>query len=109
MSLRPTSRSPTLESFELGPGEHAALALAQENEDSLVLLDDAAARAAASAIGVATTGTLGVLLLAKQRGLIGSIAQALADLEAHRFRMTAALRLRGEPCRRISDAPPIRV
>lgn len=94
MSVRPTMRASALERFELGPGERAALSLALALGEGLVLLDDAAARAAASALKLSTTGTLGLLLLAKERGLIGTVAPVLAELERHRFRITEAVRLR---------------
>lgn len=73
MLVRPTTRAPALDHFELGPGEHAALSLALSLGEGLVLLDDAAARTAASALNVSTTGTLGLLLLAKERGLIVAV------------------------------------
>ena len=94
MSVRSTTRAPALESFDLGPGEHAALSLALELGEGLVLLDDAAARAAANALKLSTTGTLGILLLAKERGLIVAVAPVLAELERHGFRITEAVRSR---------------
>src|SRR5688572_30523257 len=50
MSVRSTTRAPALERFDLGPGEHAALSLALELGEGLVLLDDAAARVAANVL-----------------------------------------------------------
>lgn len=94
MSVRSTTRAPVLEDYDLGPGEHAALSLALELGGALVLLDDAAARAAANALKVSTTGTLGVLLLAKEQGLIAAVGPVLAELERHGFRITQVLRLR---------------
>lgn len=40
-----------------------------------------------------TTGTLGLLLLAKERGLIVAVAPVLEDLERHGFRITRNVRL----------------
>ena len=94
MAVRPTSSSPALDGFELGPGEHAALSLALELSECLVLLDDAAARAAAQELKLSTTGTLGLLLLAKERGLVAAVAPLLAELERRRFRITEAVRRR---------------
>jgi hypothetical protein len=94
MSVRTASRSQLLDPFELGAGERAALSLALELGDSLVLLDDAAARGAAKTFGVATTGTLGILLLAKEQGLIPEVALVIAKLERRGFRITDAVRRR---------------
>lgn len=94
MSVRQVVRAQSLDRFELGAGEHAVLSLALENSDSLVLLDDAAARAAATALGLTTTGTLGILLLAKERGLVADVAPVLADLERRGFRITEVVRRR---------------
>lgn len=80
--------------FELGAGERAALALALETSESLVLLNDAAARAAAKQLGLTTTGTLGILLLAKERGLLAAVAPVLASLEQRGFHATEAVRRR---------------
>jgi predicted nucleic acid-binding protein len=77
-----------VDGFELGPGERAALALALEISESLVLLDDAAARAAAKQLGLPTTGTLGVLLLGKERHLLPAVGPVIALLAQRGFRIT---------------------
>ncbi|HWU90525.1 MAG TPA: DUF3368 domain-containing protein [Kofleriaceae bacterium] len=56
-------------SLDLGRGELGAMALALENPDRVVLLDDALARRTAQAAGLAVRGTLGILLDAKARHL----------------------------------------
>ena len=94
MSVRPTTRAPALERFELGPGEHAALSLVLERGEGLVLLDDAAARRVANELQLSTTGTLGILLLAKERGLIVTVAPVLEELGRCGFRITDAVRSR---------------
>jgi predicted nucleic acid-binding protein len=55
--------------LDLGPGELAAMALALENPDRIVLLDDALARRVARAARLTVWGTLKVLLEAKRLGL----------------------------------------
>jgi predicted nucleic acid-binding protein len=55
---------------DLDRGERAALALARELGADLVLLDDAAARRQARSLGFRITGTIGVLRLAAERGLV---------------------------------------
>lgn len=55
--------------LDLGKGELGAMALALENPDRTVLLDDALARRTAQAAGLTVRGTLGILLDAKARRL----------------------------------------
>lgn len=76
----------------LGLGEREALTLAVTTPDSLVILDDALARGYARQLNVTFTGTLGVLLKAKQLGHIDAIAPVLDQLDALRFRLDKATR-----------------
>ena len=48
--------------------------------DARVLLDDRAARNCARALQIRTLGTVGVILLAKRRGLISSAGVALTKI-----------------------------
>ncbi len=59
--------------LDLGPGELAAMALALENPEHIILLDDLLARRTAHAAGLTVWGTLRVLLEAKAQGLIERI------------------------------------
>ena len=63
----------------LGPGECEALSLARELSAELVILDDSAARGAASQRGLTVSGTLGVLEIAAARGLL-NLQETLAEL-----------------------------
>lgn len=65
---------------DLGPGELAAMALALENPDRVVLLDDRLARQVMQAAGIETWGTLRVLLEAKEQGLTDRVAPWLDRL-----------------------------
>lgn len=56
--------------FRLDRGESQAISLALDLHADLVLLDDRAARTAASELGLTVTGTLGVLAVAGARGLL---------------------------------------
>ena len=67
--------------LDLGPGEVAAMALALENPDRVVLLDDARTRRVARAAGLEVWGTLRVLLEAKACGLVPSLSPLLDRLE----------------------------
>lgn len=85
----------------LGIGEREVLALALESDDALVILDDSLARRFAQRLRLASTGTLGLLLKAKQTGRIESIKPQLVRLELLGFRLDAStrasvLRLAGE-------------
>ena len=73
----------------LGAGETEVLALARETPGSLALIDDGPARRAAAMLGVPVRGTLGLLLDAKTRGLITSVAPFLDRLRAVGFRVSA--------------------
>ncbi|MBV6394799.1 MAG: hypothetical protein HFACDABA_00369 [Anaerolineales bacterium] len=66
--------------LDLGAGEIAAMALALENSDRVVLLDDMLALRTAQAAGVQVWGTLQVLLEAKSHGLIKKVEPYMAKL-----------------------------
>lgn len=63
--------------WDLGAGESAVLTAVAGAPGSVAVLDDQAARRCAQALGTDVTGTLGLLLMAKQRGAIVSLRQAL--------------------------------
>jgi uncharacterized protein len=62
----------------LDPGESEALALALELQTLAVLIDEAAGREVARQLGLLPIGVLGILIRAKQRGLI-TVVGPLAD------------------------------
>ena len=76
--------------LRLGAGEHEALSLAQELRADLLLLDDLEAREEAERRALAVMGTLRVLELAAERGLL-DFAAAIAKLQATSFHMPAQL------------------
>ena len=88
--------------IRLDLGEVEALSLAMEYQASAVLLDETNARAAAIRLGLTPIGTVGILLSAKQRGLIVEVAGPLRELIVKgRFRLSGdlvnqALRQAGE-------------
>lgn len=73
------------------PGESEAIVLAYEM-GLRIILDDRKAREVAQRLGVPVTGTVGLLLKAKQAGLVGEIRPLLDALDAHQFRIGDALR-----------------
>jgi uncharacterized protein len=58
----------------LDEGEAQVLVLAEEQDASLVLIDERKARRYAERLKLPLSGTLGVLLLAKEEGIISTIA-----------------------------------
>lgn len=95
-------------------GEAEAIALAMMRQPALLLMDDGPGRRAARQQGLVMTGTLGVLVEAKRRGVLGAVRPALDALLATRFRCSQGvpaevLRLAGEgtaPARRKELLPP---
>lgn len=65
---------------DLGRGEAEVIALGLERAGSLLILDDMLARRVAALNGLRVTGTLGVLLRAKQRGILSEVRPTLDRL-----------------------------
>ena len=65
----------------LDTGEAEVLALAEELDARLVVIDERKARRYAERMGLPLTGTLGILLLAKRNGLLSAIGPTLQALE----------------------------
>jgi predicted nucleic acid-binding protein len=74
----------------LGPGEAAAIALAQECRAAAILMDERDGTAVAQQLGLVVTGTLAVLCLAAEKGL-HSLPAAFTALERTTFRGPAKL------------------
>ena len=66
--------------LELDLGEAEAIALALETSAGLILLDERLGRHAAMRLGLTVAGTLGVLIAAKDRGLIAALRPVLDAL-----------------------------
>ncbi len=90
IEVRPPSETKVLED-DLGGGESEAIALAAENPGSLLILDDLAARQVAAARALRLTGTLGVLLQAKNEGCLAKVTPVVAALAQTTMRMSDAL------------------
>ena len=73
---------------ELGAGESEAIVLTQELGARYLLLDDGTARRKTQRLGLSTLGTLGVLLMAKEAGLIARVKPVLDELRQTDFRMS---------------------
>ena len=64
----------------LGPGESAVLALAYANPGMEAIVDDLAARKCAAFLQIPVRGTLGIVLVAKKRGIIPQARPLIEDL-----------------------------
>lgn len=76
----------------LGAGERAVLTLAMANPDSVAIIDELPGRKVAALFGVKLTGTLNVVLAAKQLGYLPAVRPILDRLQELRFRVAAELR-----------------
>lgn len=75
----------------LGKGEQSVLAYAQANNLPIVGLDDRQARELAFKLGLRVVGTVGLLLRAKERGLIEAIRPLLTQLQQEGFYISEPL------------------
>lgn len=65
--------------------EAEAIALAREHPGATLLMDERRGRRYAEALGIPIVGTAGLLVRAKQRGLIAEVRPLLDDLRAVGF------------------------
>ena len=77
-----TQFSPFVLAWDLGAGESEVISITEKISGSIAVLDDLAARRCAQAMGIRITGTLGLILLAKRKGLIPSVSPALDTVVA---------------------------
>lgn len=74
--------APIVQAWDLGAGESAVLSCALARPDYIAVIDDAAARRCARSLNITVIGAIGLIVLAKRRGLIPQIMprlQALRD------------------------------
>lgn len=74
----------------LGMGEREVISLSQLTPNSLAILDDGLARIYATQLNVLFTGTLGILLKAKQLEHITTLKPILTQLDVLGFHLDAA-------------------
>jgi predicted nucleic acid-binding protein len=75
----------------LDSGEASSIAFALGVENSILIIDEVKGRKVAAENGLEIIGTLGLLLLAKKRGLIKDLEQVLKDLNKNGFRVSKKL------------------
>ncbi len=77
--------------IDLDKGEASAIALGLENKDVLILIDERKGRKKATDLGLKIMGTLGVIINAKERGILKSVIEELEKLIEVDFRMSKNL------------------
>ena len=75
----------------LDKGEASAIALALEQEGSLLIIDEYRGRKLAWQLGLTITGTLGILAQAKEKGLIPMLKPLLDRINQTDFRLSEKL------------------
>jgi predicted nucleic acid-binding protein len=91
------------EGLLLGAGEREALELALQLK-AVLAIDDRRGRRVAAGLGVPHTGTVGILLLAQERGLVARVTPVLDEMVARGFRRSR--RLYEEVRRRANEMGP---
>lgn len=77
---------------ELGKGEASSIALAKEFEESLLIIDERKGRKKAESLGIETIGSLGLLLMAKEKGVVRKVSEILALIDQTNFRISSSVR-----------------
>lgn len=76
----------------LDVGEASSIALSLETGNSLLIIDEKKGRRIAQELGLKIIGTLGIILRARERGLVDSIENLLEKLENADFRISQSLK-----------------
>lgn len=86
-----TNLPPELLAWDLGAGEMAVLAHVLASPGWTAVVDDNAARNCARSFNIPVKGTLAVVILAKQQGLVPSAADLIRQLQQHGYRIHDAI------------------
>ena len=90
VAVKDKTRQQLLE-MQIDKGESSAIALALETPDCTIILDDYKARKIAERLGLNLTGTIGVIIKAKLRGVIPSVKPLLDKIKRTNFRLSPEL------------------
>ena len=81
MEVVPSPPVPDLiQGWGLGKGESSVLAIAMQNPGMEAIMDDLAGRRCAAVLNIPVRGTLGIILVAKQRGVISEVRPVMESL-----------------------------
>lgn len=72
-----------IQSWDLGPGETSVLAYAYANPGVTAIIDDGLGRYCAETLGLPLRGTLGLVMIAKNRGIIPAARPIVTLLKQH--------------------------
>lgn len=93
IKLRNPENNTQLDSLyaQLDKGETSAIALALQEETSIIIIDELKGRNTAINLGIRTTGTIGVLILAKEKGILLDLMETIDKLVDNGFRISKKL------------------
>jgi len=77
--------------MNLDSGEASAIALSLDNENAILIIDDLKARAVAQKLQLKYAGTFGLILRAKQEGIINSVIPILEKVKKTNFHFSQKL------------------
>ena len=69
-------------------GEASSIALASENKETLLIIDELKGRRVARKLDISITGSLGVLVVAKNRGYIKTVKPIIDKIVSTNFRIS---------------------
>lgn len=75
----------------LDAGEATSIAFALEHEGSLLIIDEIKGRKAAKEMGIPVTGSLGVLIAAKNKGHLKAVKPIIQKIQKTNFRISENL------------------
>lgn len=75
----------------LDPGEATSIGLASEFKDSLLIIDEAKGRKLAKELGISLTGSFGILISAKKKGIIPQVKPLIKKIQETNFRLSEEL------------------
>lgn len=93
IEIRPVQDTTLQEVFRetVDPGEASAIALAMETSNAILIIDDLKGRKLASKMALNFMGTLGLLVKAKEYGVIPAIKPYIEKIQNTDFRISSSL------------------
>ena len=79
--------------LQIDKGESSAITLALEIPESTLILDDFKARKVAERLGLVYTGTIGIIVKAKLKGIIPSVKPLIEKIKKTNFRISNEIEL----------------